>query len=62
MPSTKVKNLAVAGALGAFVAGTYMYTMRAVGQDDLAKELEREAARLAREEDARATAQKDGAK
>lgn len=50
MPSIQVKNFAVAGALGAFVAGTYLYTMRAVGQDDLAKEVEREAARLAREE------------
>ena len=43
-------NALVAGGLGAFVLGTYWYTMSAVGQDDLSKEISREAAKMAREE------------
>jgi hypothetical protein len=30
-----VSNGVIAGALGAFCVGAYVYTMRAVGQDDL---------------------------
>ena len=43
-------NAIIAGGLGAFVLGTYWYTMSAVGQDDLSKEISREAAKMAREE------------
>uniref|UniRef100_A0A061RN71 Cytochrome c oxidase assembly factor 3 mitochondrial coiled-coil domain-containing protein n=1 Tax=Tetraselmis sp. GSL018 TaxID=582737 RepID=A0A061RN71_9CHLO len=47
---SRAPNFVVAGALSAFVLGTYWYTMRAVGQDDIQKEIDREAARLAQEE------------
>jgi hypothetical protein len=34
MSETKVKNIAVAGGLSAFVASVYVYTMKAVGGTD----------------------------
>ena len=33
--SPAAKNLLVSGSLGAFCVGAYVYTMRAVGRDDL---------------------------
>ena len=41
-------NWAIGGLLLGFVAGTYVYTMRAVGTDDLAQELSRELQRQER--------------
>ena len=35
MSSPLARNLVVSGSLGAFVVGAYVYTMRAVGRDDL---------------------------
>ena len=44
-PTTKLlPNWALAGLLGAFVGGTYYYSLRAVG-DDSGQEMEREFAR-----------------
>lgn len=44
--SPLAKNLAVSGALGAFCVGAYVYTMRAVGRDDLGDAIaKREAAK-----------------
>lgn len=47
--SFRLSNGLIAGGLGAFVMGTYWYTLRAVGQDDLQKEIDREAAKMARD-------------
>lgn len=50
--SPRTANLVVAGSLGAFVIGTYWYTTRSVGQDDLAKEIDCEVAKMAKEDQA----------
>ena len=47
MPKSYLPNWALAGLLGIFVVGTYLYTIRAVGSEDVAAELERESARQA---------------
>ncbi len=44
-PKAYLPNWAMATVLAGFVAGTYWYSMRAVGSDDLEKELARENAR-----------------
>ena len=44
-PKKLMPNWALAGLLTSFVAGTYFYSMRAVGSEDLAQELVHEAAR-----------------
>ncbi len=44
-PKAYLPNWAVATILAGFVGGTYWYSMRAVGSDDLEKELARENAR-----------------
>jgi hypothetical protein len=41
-PRTYLPNWALAAILAGFVGGTYLYSMRAVGSDDLEKELARE--------------------
>lgn len=46
-PKVYLPNWAVATCLAGFVAGTYWYSMRAVGSDDLEKELAKENARQA---------------
>lgn len=49
MPKKYLPNWALAGALGGFVVGTYMYTMQRVagGSDDLSHALDQEADRIA---------------
>ena len=44
-PKAFLPNWALATILAGFVGGTYWYSMRAVGSDDLEKELARENAR-----------------
>lgn len=41
-PRAYLPNWAVAGILAGFVGGTYWFSMRAVGSDDLEKELAKE--------------------
>jgi hypothetical protein len=47
-PKVYLPNWAIGGLLLGFVAGTYVYTMRAVGTDDLGTELTRELQRQER--------------
>lgn len=47
MPVKLLPNWAMAGLLGSFVVGTYMWTMRSVAKDGMEKELDREAERIA---------------
>jgi hypothetical protein len=47
-PKVILPNWAVAACLTGFVAGTYLYSIRAVGSDDLEQELARENARQQR--------------
>lgn len=49
-PKSYLPNWALAGLLGVFVGGTYFYTIRSVGSEDVAAELERESARQAAQE------------
>ncbi len=44
-PKAYLPNWALATILAGFVGGTYWYSMRAVGSDDLEKELAKENAR-----------------
>lgn len=44
-------NWAIAALLGGFAAGTYYYSMRAVGTGDLAKEVEAEYQRQLKQEE-----------
>ena len=53
MPKSYLPNWALAGLLGVFVGGTYFYTIRSVGSEDVAAELERESARQSALEKAR---------
>lgn len=47
-PKVYLPNWAIGGLLLGFVAGTYVYTMRAVGTDDLNVELTKELQRQER--------------
>ena len=50
-PRAYLPNWAVATILTGFVGGTYWYSMRAVGSDDLEKELARESDRQRRRQE-----------
>ena len=52
-PRKLMPNWALAGLLTAFVGGTYLYSMHAVGTEDLAAELHAESDRQAAAESAR---------
>lgn len=50
-PRAYLPNWAVATILAGFVGGTYLYSMRAVGSDDLEKELAKENERQRRRQE-----------
>ena len=47
MPKRYLPNWGVAAVLTGFVAGTYYYSMHAVGSDDMPQELQRQVERQA---------------
>ena len=45
IPKKIMPNIALAGILAGFVAGSYFFSMHAVGQQDIEKEVQREVER-----------------